>query len=293
MRIDYYKELSQYKYLDEIRQMIQKQTDNATVQKKVTHYLDSGLIKINDYIQHPYHKQDCWVPLIYAFVLFDTYHGTVSYLLKKGADPKMQPDVDAELVEPIILACHSLYLAHLLKLGCDVKYSKEVLEHNMLMKLRTAEWRRLDILHRKGYLNMKTLTTGYKGDLVYYCVKNMKEYLMYCYNIRQDQFDKTEETDKVIRKFVETVTHIHEWGHPPSVTSVEFCIGFYMYEFLKIKQFKHIVEYAKSRCIEQLKFHEDMDPVVVATYRPLLNDGRYTATCKALDIQSDPRLPLH
>lgn len=283
MRSDYYQSLASYPYLNDIRQMIQQQGDAQVILDTVRNGIDRKLFKSNDYIQHPYHKQDCWVPLVYAFTLFDQYNETVRYLLKMGADPRMQPDVDADAMEPIIFTCHSLYLAHMLELGCNVKkYDRNVLENNMLKRLRTAEWRRLDILHRKGLIDIKSLIAGYKEDLIFYCLKNMKEYLMYCYNIRKNQIDKTEETNKVIQKFVETVKYLFKWGHPPSVNAIEFSVRFYMYEFLKLEQFKILKK--------QVLFHEDMDPVIVATYRPLLNDGRYTATCKVLGQSPDKRL---
>lgn len=289
MRSDHYQALSSYTYLRDIRQMIQRSEPADIMLETVKNGLDRKLFGVNDYIQHPFSKKDCWVPLIYAFCLFDQYQATVKMLFSRGANVKLEPDVDAEQLEPIVFACHSLYLGHLLKQGCNAKYTKTVLEHNMLLRLRTAEWRRLDILDHYGYIDMSALVMGYKGDLVMYCLKNMKEYLMYCYNIRQDTIDKTEETNKVIRKFVDTATCIFKWGHPPSVDAINFCIRFYMYEFLSLEMFRVITRQKKYDVV----FHEDMDPIVVATFRPLLNDGRYSATCQALGLQPDPRIKQH
>lgn len=285
MRSEYYQSLPSYEHLNNIRLMIQRGED---ISQAIRTGLEHKLFTVNSYIQHPYTKQDCWVPLIYAVCLFEQYHDIVKMLLSGGANAKLEPDTEADKLEPILFACHSLYLGHLIKMGCNAKYNYKVLEHNMLLKLRVAEWRRLDILDRKGYISMNRLVTGYKGDLVMYCLKHMKEYLMYCYNIRRDSIDKTEETNKTIQKFVNTVIALFRWGHLPSVNAVNFCIRFYMYEFLQLDSFKAIINHGQYSAT----FHEDMDPVVVATYRPLLNDGRYTATCKLLSHTPDQRLTL-
>uniref|UniRef100_A0A6C0J739 Ankyrin repeat protein n=1 Tax=viral metagenome TaxID=1070528 RepID=A0A6C0J739_9ZZZZ len=285
-RLEHYIKQSNYPYINKIRDMFLKKSDSLILLNYLKKGLIKGYVNTNDYIQHPYDK-NCWIPLIYMFSLTNQYHEIVKLLLKRKAIPSLEPDVDIDCLKPILFNCHSLYLSHFINKGkCNLNYPNSVLLYNLKNVLRCAEWKRLQILDNLKFINGSKLIIDNDEDLVYFCILTLKNYLFYCYNERKNLEDKTTETNNTINKFVKTIDILHKWGHTFSSESFALCKEFYMYEFLSLNIFKD------NHDDEKVVFHEDLLPLKVACFRPLLNDFRYAETCRILKMDIDERLNI-
>jgi hypothetical protein len=280
MREEFYATRNCHIYMENILKMIQKK---EPVHQYVVKCVSDNKIKVNDYIRHPFNKKNCWVPLIYALMLFDYYSDTVRFLLSKGADILMQPDTELDNIEPLIFVAHSLYLSYLINhfkkdtSSQDPTFSvSSIIKNNIVKKSKAAQWKRMDILYKNGFIRDDHIRQLFKErDLIYEILSEMIKYLLYCYNIKQDIIDKTKETDETVLKFTDTTKLLLSWGHKVSSKSLNFCVKFYLFEFLQLPEFNSLLHDSNS-----LIFHEDMDPVIVAVHRPLLNDYRYYETKK-------------
>lgn len=275
MRSQYYQSLPQYFYLERVRQAFQRKQRDSDVKSMIEEGITRGYFDKDDYIQHPDLKADTWIPLVYSAMLTADYPLCVGTLLDSGASLCMEPDSDN--IEPIFFSCHHIWLETVLSSGCKRIYPRAVISRCIQVKLRTGNWEHLSILNERCLIDMKKeVRSGV--DLIYYALKNMKEYLMYCYNIRNTgpDFDKTGETERTVSRFSVLVGKLLEWGHPPSQDAIKLCIRFYLFEVLAILD-------VPTELRRTLVFHEDIDPVVVAVYRPLLNDYRYSKTKELLN----------
>lgn len=276
-REQYYSKMRNYSDLESIRTMIINGQQDRVYQA-VKQGLDSGNIISNDLIRHPLSRKDvsCWVPLIYAVSLTNVYSRTFDLLLERGANPRLEPDMDPEQLVPIIFSCHPSYFGKLVQYIGKPKYSSQVIDRNILSKIKEGEWEHLDLLHDAGFINMKTFCLRTKGkmDLISVALKNMTDYLMFCYNYNSEDYDKTAETNKTVAKFAGMARMLHNWGASVTSSTIDICLKFYLFEVLEATLGKKSLSVPLKLPVN----HESMDPLVVATFRPLLNDFRYGKT---------------
>lgn len=232
-------------------------------------------VNVNDNGNSNYEgKGNSKVSLIYAFCLYDKYRDIVAYLLKNKANIHKIPDTNNnDNYEPLLFAAHSLYLQHLININAKLPNNKPLILYNIKRKLNSAEWRRLMILNDKKLLDgvgIAKYAYEHGHDLIFETLVTMKQYLVYCFNCRQNISDKTAETDLVIDKFKHTIMLLMSWNAPITQQTYDLCVEFYLYE---------IIALFKDHYTSEVIFHEHMDPKIVAIHRPLLNDYRYEQTC--------------
>lgn len=247
--------------------------------KNIISYLEShkDQVKSDSYICSPF-KSDIWIPLIQFFCTYSNYKDVVRYLLYHGADPKKLPDAPTEEIMTILFTCHICYLPSLIKLNCNC----ETNQINCIRRsLVACEWQRLQYLKGQGKID-SSLFIKESPDIIYEILNAMKQYLVYCYNVRQDIVDKTQFTDDTICNFIKVIKLLLSWGAIPTTRDINYCIEYYLYEFLSLPSFKLKIQ--SQRQTQRPVPHEDKDPLLVAMHRPLLNDGRYTETCSRIKV---------
>ena len=74
--------------------------------------------------------------------------------------------------------------------------------------------------------------------IIFQTLGTMEQYLVYCFNCRQDITDKTEVANQVIEKFKHTVNLLLGWEAVVSEQSFNFCVRFNLYEILQLTKFK-------------------------------------------------------
>lgn len=278
---EYYCQQPQYHILVKLRSYYLQGISESQLLTYLKQQIKTEKVQINDYVQHPSHKE-IYVPLVYLFSLSNKYANIVKYLLECRANPLLNPDSeDHTKIDNILFVCNSLYFKHISDrmnmntVCCSV--------HSIQRRLAAGDWRRLKALESIGYIKPADIQEAVKsGDLLLHSLTAMKEYLMYCYNIRKDVLDKTEITQETIAKFVKVASLLIRWGCLVSKDTIELCIMYYLYEFLELPIFTiNLSSYHPP------VYHEKMDPLVVAMYRPLLNDRRYRKTCDVMKCQPD------
>lgn len=272
-RMAYYSSMKNYQLLEQIRTMLVHGKPAASVIEILDRALSKRRINVNDMMRNPL-QSDCWVSILYAASISEHHIDIFKYLLQKGANPRLEADVDECHLIPIIFACHHSHLKTLINLNCRRDYPRQVMDRNILNKIREGSGEHLETLHELGIINMKNYQARSQLDLIGVCLQNMKDYLMYCYNCRKndDGYDKTEVTNQTIAKFRLLVIKLMTWGCTMTADAAKLCHKFYLYEILSLVPSDTLTAFRLGAPVR----HEDMDPLVVATFRPLLNDFRYS-----------------
>lgn len=279
-RAHYYANIENHYELEKIR----KCNNSEEIVKIMKHHK----VDVNSYIKHPVKKGE-WVPLIYFFSLNNKYQDVVKYLLVHKANPLNHPDGDD--VEPLLFACHDIYLKHYLSRGCSVTCGNGDICNNIMRRLRCGDWQRLHVLRKHNIITGENIShfIETQNDVILHCLNAMKEYLIYVYNIKKSVTDKTIETTNTISKFITVTKMLLSWGVKVNDNVVDFCTDFYLYEFLRLPLFMNVIK-ARHDDLTKPVYHEHKDGLRVALLRPLLNDYRYEQTCDAHNVKPDDEI---
>lgn len=273
-RDKYYMSLPTYNHLKEWQNLIK----DGRVSDAISYWKVKRIKNGPDcYVQL---KADSWVSPLYFCSLHADTGDMIKLLLRTGASPDQRPDSDVCDYLPFV--CQRLFLV---TLAGKHTYSRcDMLDRSISHRLNVGDSQRLVHLIKLRLLD-KDVMRSYISDnpnIIEEKLQTMLRYLNYCYNVRaQNSLNLTEETEKVVNKFRDTVEFLIQYGALVTDKAIKLCIDHYLYEILPVL--------TKSESLEPL-YHTQMDSTKVATMRPLLNDCRYVNTCSVLGCQPDPEV---
>ncbi len=280
-RAEYYASLPEFYHVEELRMLL---SSNDTTSDDLITFIKTSKIPINTFIKGL--RPNEWIPLIHAVCHSAKYQDAVKFLIKKGANLHLLPDADADVSEPLLFSCDLLYFKFLYDAGCRIPATNQ--SHNIKRKLRSADIKRLKIMLKLNLLTIKDVLTATE-DPILYCLKSMKEYFVYAFNIRKGVPNLQLELTTTMEKLIHCITYLLKWNAPVTDDTVKYCVDFYMYEVLNLPEVKAKIGMHGSGAGGVI-YHEHKDSLTVAILRPLLNDARYEKTCMALGIKPDQEL---
>ena len=273
-RTEYYANLPNY-YLAE--ELYQKFKNNSSESDIIT-FLKNNKLDPNIYIKG---KKNEWIPLIYQCCRTDKYPEVVKYLVKAGANTSLSPDGDNS--ENLLLVCHGNYIKFLYDRGLRIPAA--CISTGIIHRLHCADAKRLKALLRLKLCNKEQIITAC-NDPIYFCLKAMKDYLVYVFNMKSSSsVPKTTELHQTLDKYKDCIQSLIAWGAIISEEALSFCIKYYLYEFLELPGFKE-----RPGGPPGPTYHEQMEALEVAILRPLLNDFRYERTCRVLNVVPNKEL---
>jgi hypothetical protein len=277
-RASYYASLPEYYQVEELRNLL---LAKETTSEHIITFIKQHKLSVNIFLKG--FRVNEWVPLLHICCHNAKYQDAVKFLIKNGADLHQLPDADADVCEPLLFSCDLLYFRYLHDSGCTVLKGDQ--SHNIKRKLRCADIKRLKIMLKLKLLTVTDILTAV-DDPILYCIKSMKDYLVYAFNIRKGLYNLQEELVSTVDKFTFCVGHLIKLGAPVTVDAVDFCTEYYLYEILELFKITLKGKFKSSAVI----YHEYKDSLMVAILRPLLNDARYEKTCFMLGVKPDNQL---
>ena len=274
-RASFYASLPDYYKLEKIRALIL----SGVSSEDIISFIKENKLSVNSYIKGL--RANEWVPILSLLARTDKHQLAVKFLVKSGVNINLVPDADPEQQEPLLFTCDMTYFKFFNEHGAKITGS---LDANIKRKLRCADIKRVKLLIKTGHLTVSSVVNA-DTDPILYTLTSMKDYLTYAFNIRQNLTNLTEELDSTVIKFLVCVEQLVAWGCPVSQNAVNFCIDYYLHEFLSIKAFNAL----KFQTVNP-EYHEYKDKLVVAMLRPLLNDSRYEKTCRVLNVTPNREL---
>ena len=282
-RASYYASLPEYYHAEELRMLL---SANDTTSHDLITFIKNHKLPVNTFIKGL--RPNEWIPLIHACCHSSKYQDAVKFLIKNGANLHLLPDAEPEVIEPLLFSCDMLYFKFLYDAGCRIPTTDQ--SHNIKRRLRCADVKRLNIMLKLKIMSINDILTATE-DPILYCLKSMKEYLVYAFNIRKGVPSLQIELTNTIEKFMQCIVYLLKWNAPVSQDTVNYCIEFYIYEVLNLPELKLKLKLKNLNLnLNAPLYHEYKDSLTVAMLRPLLNDARYEKTCIALDVKPNSEL---
>jgi hypothetical protein len=264
---------------DNIKQLRDSILDQTKDDSELICIMQEHCIAVDSYV----HDRNLWVPLIFMCMRFKERQGFVKFLLKQGANVKLQPDGN----DNILFACHPCYLSYLISAGCKVK--AEETELYILRHLRGGSVGRIQKLINLGALmtgDMDALIAAHP-NIMMELVENMIKYLFYAFNIRTDVEDKKVELTSTIARMTESLSFVMSYGAEADMEFNKYCCSNYLYEFIIMTAAAAASRGIGNTINYDVQYHQYMDGELVSSLRPLLNDYRYVKTCEACNVKPD------
>ncbi len=270
----YYTSVGNYSHIKELRDSILNLHKGDA---ELMAFIQIHDIPVNCYV----HDKNLWVPLVFMCMRFKERQGLVKYLLKHGANVKLQPDG----VDNILITCHSCYLQYLTKAGCTLSN----IDTYIMRQLRGGSVCRLQQLIKLGILHVSDIDKfmGDHPNIMQELAETMVKYLFYAFNLKTNVENKKDELNRTIDMTRESLKFVISSGAVLHKEYVTYCASYYLHEFLE-----DIDTDMKYACV--VPYHPHMPGEVVSMLRPLLNDYRYVKTCETCRVkpEEDVYLPV-
>ena len=263
---EYYAFHPDYYKLQELRTLILSDKCQEAID-----FMRANNLSVNSYLSGL--RKETWVPVIHLACLSAKREGLVRYLLLNGADVSLRPDGRAP---HILAACHDKYLHNFIRRSPGVVIDDK--EH-VCDILRRGSGQRITQLLRAGIIPGETLRSIEWEEIMLSGIRLALSYLFYRYSQEGAMRAFTDET-MVKYSAVAALAKLHGWV--PGHEFLQLCADYYLYELLQD------IELPGKR--PPVIYHPQMDRLLVATFRPLLNDRRYEETCRAMGQEVDPEL---
>lgn len=274
-RNEYYVFQKDYYRYEELRRLIELKDCKSAMTYFVSHCLPP-----NCYIRaNSDPKSDLFVPLIYKTLEHSQLHEFSVYLLKRGANFKLEPDGEEGSYTDLLFTCHARYVPWLVRKGAKISHPETGIKRCLLL----GNWERLEVLVSSGQVERDSIR--YDDELPYQMIKTAVHYLTFFYTqaIKHESTggeppSLKAETDKTVGKYSKTF----ELFPPERVTPelIQLCVDYYLYEILAVL---HVTSSPNPPVYNQ-------KGTITAVIRPLLNDARYERTCQQLGVKPESML---
>lgn len=297
---DYYVFQSNY-YL--LKGLAEKLRTPNTSSNDLIKYMKKHQIDPNSYLTtfHSNPSEAIYVPIYWQCVQTPMHVKFFKYLQKSNADLNKIPDcTNSKKFHHALFSCHESYIPELISGMSDLKSTISInLDEQIKGKVITGNIRRILILLKVKAISKQELYKSFKTypDLYFQVIDVLLDRI----NLVCRTHNQKEEVTQILLKYVKVFEFLFKFpeikfnlyknntqiSESNQISIYQYCANFYLYEIIVILKGHGYDESIHDKIT--VRYHEDMNPKLVASIRQLLNDQRYVMTCQSLDVEPDSR----